>query len=430
VNRLATVLILFFAANPSPDIRYFRYHRPVQNTSSQPGQTCLIADAPLFTHSAPGLADLRLYRDRLETPYLIQTSAPVITSEQTIPLLNLGLRAGQTVFDAAMPGASYSDLQLKLTGQDFIATVAVTGSQDQSHDQSGKPTSIGIYTVFDLTRQRLGRSTVLHLPTSDFRYLHFRISGPIPPENVTGISVSQTPASKPKYVTVAESSQVILKGQSSIVEFTIPARVPIDRIEIVPPAAPANFSRAVHVAATPILEKPATESIEPSQSSSSFGSILRVHTVQNARHIDEESLALDPPRTWIDAPAKWTITIDNGDDAPLKPASVRILMLERDLCFDAAPSSVPGSVFGPAYTLYYGDAALASPRYDYAALFAPQPDAARATAGPEQPNPEFQPRPDDRPFTERHPALLWIALALVIAILGLIALRTAKSVAP
>jgi hypothetical protein len=317
-----------------------------------------------------------------------------------------------------MPDANYGDLQLRITGRDFIATVAVTGSQDQS----AKPTSIGSYTIFDLTRQRLGRSVVLHLPTSDFRYLHFHISGPIPPENVTGISVSQTPASKPKYVTVTESSQVVLKGHSSIVEFTIPARVPIDRIEIVPPAAPANFSRAVHVAATPILEKPAMESIEPPRSSSSFGSILRVHTVQNARHIDEESLALDPPRTWFDAPAEWTITIDNGDDSPLKPASVRLLMLERDLCFDAAP--------GSAYTLYYGDPALNSPRYDYAALFAPQTDATRATAGPEQLNPELQLRPDDRPFTERHPALLWIALALVVAILGAIALRTAKSVSP
>ena len=198
VTSLAALLLFFAAAVPSPEIRYFRYLRPVQNTPPQPGQTCLIVDAGLFTHSAPGLADLRLYRDRTETPYLIQTSAPLFASEQTIPLLNLGVREGQTVFDAAMPAGSFSDLQLRITGQDFIATVAVTGSQSQS----AKPTTIGSYTVFDLTRQKLGRSTVLHLPTSDFRYLHFRIAGPIRPENVTGISVTQPPASKPKYVMV------------------------------------------------------------------------------------------------------------------------------------------------------------------------------------------------------------------------------------
>ncbi len=421
MNRLAVTCLtalLFAAAAPSPEIRYFRYHRPVQNTPPQPGQSCLIVDGPLFTHSAPGLADLRLYRDRSETPYLLHTSAPMIASEQTIPLLNLGTRAGQTVFDAAMPAGSFSDIQLRITGQDFIATVAVTGSQSQA----AKPTTIGSYTIFDLTRQRLGRSTILHLPTSDFRYLHFRIAGPLHPESVAGISVSQPPASKPKYLTVAESSEIVLKGHSSIAEFTIPARVPIDRIEIVPASAPASFSRAARVTATPIAEKPASESAEPPRSASSYGNILRVHIVQNGHRIDEESLAVDPPRTFFETSAKWTVTIDNGDDAPLKPVSIRLLMLQRDLCFDATP--------GSAYALYYGDPALTSPRYDYAALFEPQAEAARSVAGPEQANPEYQPRPDERPFTEKHPALLWIALALVVALLGAIALRTAKTTAP
>jgi hypothetical protein len=414
VNRLAA-LLLFAAAVPSPEIRYFRYQRPVQNTPAQAAQACLIVDAGLFSRSSPGLADLRVYRNRAETPYLVQTSAPIITSEQVVPLLNVGVRDGQTVFDAAMPAGRYSDLQLKITARDFISTAAVTGSQDQA----GKPTSVGSYTIFDLTRQRLGRSTVLHLPASDFRYLHFRITGPIHPEDLNGISVSQSTGSKPKYVTVAESSQVALKGHSSIIEFTIPAHVPIDRIEIIPFAEPANFSRAVHVTAQPIREKPAAEPVEPPQSASAYGNILRVHTIQNAYHIDEESLSIDPPRALFNASTNWTVTIENGDDAALKPASVRLLMLERDLCFDAAP--------GTTYTLYYGDPALSSPRYDYAALFAPQSDAARSVAGPEQPNPEYTPRPDDRPFTEKHPALLWIALALVIAVLGVIALRSAKT---
>ena len=93
-------------------------------------------------------------------------------------------------------------------------------------------------------------------------------------------------------------------------------------------------------------------------------------------------------------------------------------MLERNLCFDAESNGI--------YLLMYGDPALAAPRYDYAKLFTPQANASRIAAGPEQPNPAYQPRPDARPFTEKHPALLWIALAAVIALLGLIALRSAK----
>ena len=93
-------------------------------------------------------------------------------------------------------------------------------------------------------------------------------------------------------------------------------------------------------------------------------------------------------------------------------------MLERKLCFEAAGAA--------RYTLYYGDPALAAPQYDYATFYTAQADAAQANAGPEEPNPIYQPRPDERPFTERHPALLWSALVLVIVLLGGIALRAAK----
>jgi hypothetical protein len=129
-------------------------------------------------------------------------------------------------------------------------------------------------------------------------------------------------------------------------------------------------------------------------------------------------LTIDAPSADFDTPAKWTITIDNGDDAPLTVKSVRLQMLERDLCFEAAGSG--------NYTLYYGDGALAAPRYDYATLFAPQADAAKAQAGAELANAAYESRPDERPFTEKHPALLWTALVLVIGLLGAIALGSVK----
>jgi hypothetical protein len=143
-----------------------------------------------------------------------------------------------------------------------------------------------------------------------------------------------------------------------------------------------------------------------------------VHTVQNGHHIDEELLTIDAPRAEFETPSKWTITIENGDDAPLKVDSVLLQMLERDLCFENAGSG--------NYALYYGDAALSAPRYDYATLFTPQSDAPKAALGAELANAAFEPRPDERAFTERHPALLWVALVLVILLLGVIALSSVK----
>jgi Protein of unknown function (DUF3999) len=413
VKLVAGALLLAFAA-ASPEIRYFRYERTVRDTTQPSAQTCLVLDAAIFAHAAPHLADLRLYHDSTETPYAIRLAAPRQFAEQSIVPLNLGLQGGQTVFDAAMPEARYSDLQLGVSARDFIATVTVLGSQAQA----GAGTKLGSYTIFDLTRQRLGRSAILHLPESDFRYLHFRVSGPLPPESITGLSVVRLPISNPKYQSVAETSQVTQKGRSSVFTFIVPAYVPVDRIAFTPHDQPANFSRDVTIAVAPVNGTPSTDDSEPPRPVTSSGNLLRVHATQNGHRIDEERLELNAPEEDFATPAQWTITIENGDDAPLMLKSVRLQMLERNLCFDAAGSA--------GYTLFYGDPALAAPRYDYARLFTPEADASQATAGAEQQNPKYQSRPDERPFTEKHPALLWAALIVVIAILGAIALRSAK----
>jgi hypothetical protein len=413
VKLVAGALLLAFAA-ASPETRYFRYERPIQNTKQRAAQTCFVLDAAIFAHAAPQLADLRLYRDRTETPYVIRLAAPKQVAEHPIAPLNLGLRGGQTVFDAAIPKARYSDLQLAVTAQDFIATVTVLGSQAQT----GAGTKLGSYTIFDLTRQKLGRCTVLHLPESDFRYLHFRVTGPLSPESITGLSVVRLPISNPKYQRVAETSQVMQKGRSSVFTFTVPARVPVDRIAFTPDELPANFSRDVRIAVAPANGPEPTEAAESPRSATFSGNLLRIHATQNGHRIDEERLEVDAPGEDFGTPAKWTITIDNGDDAPLMLKSVRLQMLERNLCFEATGSA--------RYTLFYGDPALAAPQYDYARLFTPEADASQATAGPEQQNPLYQSRPDERPFTEKHPALLWTALIVVIALLGAIALRSTK----
>jgi hypothetical protein len=412
--RLLAGLLLVVAAAPSPQVRYFHYQRAVENPSRVSGQVCLVLDATMFQHTAPQLADLRLFQGGTETPYVVQMVAPAVVSPQQIALLNAGRRGGLTVFDAAMPEGRYGDLDLAVSAHDFIATVTVSGSQAQD----ATATRIGSYTIFDLRAQRLGRSTILHLPESDFRFLHFSIAGAIAPENVAGLSVARLPASQPKYVTVAESTQVARSGHQSTIEFTEPGHTPVDRIVFVPGTEPAAFSRDVQVKVSPITGPPANDAAEPAHPVTSAGSLLRLHRVQDGHRIDEERLSVDAPWSNFDTPTKWSITIENGDDTPIQISSVRLEMLERNLCFEA--------VAGADYTLYYGDAALVPPQYDYATLFARQASAAQVATGPERPNPAYGPRPDDRPFTEKHPALLWIALALVVAVLGLVALRSAK----
>jgi hypothetical protein len=424
--KWAAALALALVAAPTPEMCYFHFERPIERAAESAGQTCLVVDPPVFAHAAPQLSDLRVYDSTTETPYVVRADVAEISGDQTVALLNLGMSGSQTVFDAEMPQEWYSDLQLKIPGQNFLATIVVAGSQDQT----GKRTKLGSYTIFDLTEQRLGRSTVLHLPESDFRFLHFQIAGPIGPRDVTGLTVTRAAnspglASRPKFVTVAETTASRQKNRTTVVEFRVAAHTPVDRVVFQPGARPENFSRDVTISVAPVTQGAATgqsasnDQAEVPEPVAYPGNILRVHSIEEGHRIDEETLTVNAPQVFFDGPAKWTIAIENHDDAPIEIASVRLEMLERRLCFDAAA--------GAAYTLYYGDSALAAPQYDYGSLFAAAQNPAMATLGAEMANAAYQPRPDERPFTEKHPALLWAALIVVIALLGLVALRSFKA---
>ena len=411
-THVIAAALLALTAVATPEQRHFRFERPLNAPLMQSGQTCVALDTALFEHALRNLADLRLYRDMTETPYAIDTAVTGDGAPRMIQPINAGVRNGQTVFDAQMPDGNYSDVQLSVGAQNFIATVTVTGS----HEQGAKDTTqLGEFTIFDFTREKLGRSTVLHLHPSSFRMLHFAIAGPIAPADLTGVVVWGARERKAVYQTVAETSQVAIKGHASWIEFILPAQVPVDRIVFVPGSGVTQFSRQVSITVEPSAPNP--DSLG-NYSTVGGGNLLRIHSVHNGRRIDEENLTVDALGVAGDGEKKWTIRVENGDDTPIAFKSVRLEMRERRLCFDGAA--------GARYALYYGDPALYAPRYDYATLFSAQDSSQVALMGPETLNPRYVPRPDTRPFTERHPALLWIALLAVIALLGLIALRSLK----
>ena len=126
----AVVALALFAA--TPEVRYFRYERPVQLPAQQSGQACLAIDPEIFAHASRSLNDLRLYGSGAETPFVIRIAAAAEGDARPIALLNAGVRNGQVVFDAELPDTHYSDLQLAVSAQNFIATVTVWGSNTRS----------------------------------------------------------------------------------------------------------------------------------------------------------------------------------------------------------------------------------------------------------------------------------------------------------
>ena len=111
------------------------------------------------------------------------------------------------------------------------------------------------------------------------------------------------------------------------------------------------------------------------------------------------------------------LTIQNGDDAPLALHAVALQMRERQVCFLRKPNT--------SYTLRYGDPLLGAPQYDLSPIEAAAMNASVSTLGAER---ALTPAPAGlRPFTERHPVLLWMALILVVGTLGFVALRSARA---
>jgi len=145
------------------------------------------------------------------------------------------------------------------------------------------------------------------------------------------------------------------------------------------------------------------------------GELSRVHMVRHGQKIDFEKNDLD--MGWGSTEVLRVI-IHNGDDPPLKITGVRLEQYQRRVYFNSAT----------APQLYYGDDQLDPPVYDYAKLFQRDAKATEAQLGPEQSNSAYTGRPDERPWSERHPAVLWIAIVAAVVILGAMALRSMKSV--
>jgi hypothetical protein len=415
-------LLLWQASNPAPvasDPQYLRYQRII-TASSGPGQSCAVIDPQIFSHAGASLKDLRLYQGGREVPYAITLSEPQQPDSDTAHVRNLGLRGRDIVFDVEMPHRPYTEITLDLTGKDFLATATVSGTRDPNYSNQ---TRLGEFTLFDLTSQRLSRNMTLHLQETNLPYLHIELavspatgnrSFVATPEMVQGVTVPPSREAQSIYTTAARATTITQRGRQSIAWFTLPQRIPVERVSFdLAPNYKANFSRDVRITDRPDGSSSVSESLA--------GTILRVHLTEAGREIRHQQLSVPAILgSNMQSAARVEVAVDNGDDTPLPITAVRLEMRQREICFDVSN--------GQPLTLFYGDAALTAPLYDYARLFTLSEAMHTAQLGPEQLNPTYRERPDARPFTERHPHLLWIVLLVVVCILAIIAIRSSRTV--
>jgi hypothetical protein len=141
------------------------------------------------------------------------------------------------------------------------------------------------------------------------------------------------------------------------------------------------------------------------------GEIYRYHQAGNSR----ESLRIDFPETFA---RSWRAEVINGDDPPLSNATLEFRGADRFLTFRAERSH--------SYRLLYGNDRASAPHYDFARVFDPSEKKVlpMARLGPEEITLNYA---DPRPFTERHPNLLWTVVGIAVVLLAFAALRALRS---
>jgi Protein of unknown function (DUF3999) len=383
-----------------PSLTYFHFQRQLQTVNSA-GQHYAVVDETIWQHARPDLDDLRLYSAGKEIPYKLTIERGNSETEQKqCPVLQPGTVGGETQFLLDISSVpEYDRIVMQLATRNFIAHARVEGQDDQ---HGSKWAILGTTTLYDLSDEKLGRNSTLQIPETIYKFLRVTVDRAVKPSEVESATAGITRAQQAVWRDISSEPKQSPQGKETVLTFSVPPNVPVERVTLSIDPAQQNFLRAMEIQ-------------DDKGTSYGSGEISRVHMKRNGQKIDTEQTSLDlrgNPRGALKA------IIHNGDDAPLEITGARLQQYERRIYFDSDSGNQP--------RLYYGDDKLESPVFDYAKLFRKDANAVEVPLGAEEANPAYTGRPDDRPWSERHPMVLWIAIIAAVLILGGIALRSMK----
>jgi hypothetical protein len=402
-RRRAPLLALAFgvalAAQASPgDLAHMQHVRRVL-LDAPDRQAYLVVDGDTWEHARRDLADLRLAGpDRQVIPYAARTRGAIQdVQDRAARILQAGRLGGQTRFWIRVPDdvQEYDRVRLELSTRNFVALARVDGANEEP---SPEWVALGDHSLFDFTRERLGSSTVVQLSPTRFRVLRVTLQGPVRPDEVQGAHVPNSMRQEAQWLPLTAAPERHEERSRTVFHWNAVEHVPLEGVRFELEPGQQNFHRRVEVlAAGRVIAS---------------GTIRRVNRTQARDTVSLEELDLAVPTAHSD---RFEAVIYNGDDPPLPIARITPMMLERRLYFDPRGTQ--------EIELYFGDAGARAPDYEFARLFVEDRGAQSARLGPVAENRAYTPRPDTRPWTERHPAVVWAALALAVLALGALALR-------
>lgn len=385
------------------------YRKPIRLEGAGAAAYAEIAlDAEVYARAMRSLADLRIIgADGIEVPYVLRRWEATRT-EAALPaaILNrsaLPQHSTRLELDTGRPGRPHNQIRLTIEEREFWRQVTVEGSDDRRAWFVLTTTP-----VFRFTEAASVEQTTLVYPRSLYRYLRVTIrddgQAPLTVGEAELLLEQVVPAREDRWVDGAVAPRIDAAAKTTTVTLDLGAAgLPVSRL-VLTVTAPASFARTVEVAAS-----------EDGQSWSGTGSA----TIFRGPRAPQAPIGIG----FSEIQTRFLrLTVANGDNTPLAISRASVYGTRRTLLFPIGG--------GRTYYLYLGSSA-APPTYDLAEILSREPSPPRPAAaalGPVEANPSYMaPLPPRRPWTEEHPLLFWSILGVVVAVLGLVILRTVRS---
>ncbi|HUL16400.1 MAG TPA: DUF3999 family protein [Terriglobales bacterium] len=390
--------------------RAWRYSRAVLAEPVQAGSPAeIFLPWEVVSHCIANCADLRLMDDRgQEVPFELSVDRGEFHSEtystRLIENSFVGGHYTQLIADAGKKPPLYDQIGIDTDKGDFIVWAEVALSDDAKTWRVVVPRA----PIARFRSRSVDGTQTIPFQGLNSRFIRVRIFEPEAQFPASGVRIvyqvshaahrSEIPA---KFSAVDAPSP----GESAWLANLNSDSLPASQVSFLTDTK--DFYRAVRV----------WQSADGEQwSYVSSGTIYRYPEGPQTR----ESLQLDFPETY--GSSFFRVEVVNGDDQPLSNVRIKLCGIPRELLYVQQP--------GRMYRVLYGNARARAPQYDLAHYL---------DAGPSKPlyrilllggEEQTSNYADPRPFTERHPILLWLALATAVALLGYTALRTLRSPEP
>ena len=388
--------------------RWWRYSRAVQITATEgdaPAEVSLPWE--MYPHCQPGCEDVRIVNSNgQEVPYVLQaTHAPRNLEERAARVIENSFVAGQytqVIGDLGDSHPNYDRVKVETSRPDFIVWAEVALSNDAKNWRIVEARA----PIARFRSRAVDGTQTIPFRGLSSRYIRVRIADQSAQFPVNGINVlneEEYQGAQTRNVAVAFAEEKSTDPSESTYRTKLASlNQPISELQIATDAA--EFYRAVRISGS-----------SDGQEWSYWGSgvVYRYHQRGTAR----ELLRLEFPETTGNKFLR--VEVINGDDQALANLHVMLSAVPRTLTFKRAA--------GQQYRLVYGNEKAFRPQYDLGHYFdsgLSKPVYRVLALGREEETANYR---DPRPFTERHPELLWSALGAAILLIGLTAIKALRS---